>query len=101
MLLVCVGGFYTIDASEAREVVAQLKPRVVIPMHYKTERTPDLPIADAEEFLEGWRHVRRPEKARIALPAGLSGYPEDEPTILVLPYRGRAPDKRQSTTPAP
>ena len=101
VLLLCVGGFYTIDASEAREVVAQLKPRVVVPMHYKTDRTPDLPIADAEEFLKGWRHVRRLDRARVALPVDLSGYPEDEPTILVPPYKAKAADAAQPATPAP
>jgi L-ascorbate metabolism protein UlaG (beta-lactamase superfamily) len=31
-----VGGNYTIDANEALEVLDQLNPKVVIPMHYKT-----------------------------------------------------------------
>ncbi len=34
VLLVPVGGFYTIDPSVATQVVAQLEPRIVIPMHY-------------------------------------------------------------------
>lgn len=36
ILMVPVGGVYTIDASGARDVVAQLQPRLVIPMHYST-----------------------------------------------------------------
>jgi L-ascorbate metabolism protein UlaG (beta-lactamase superfamily) len=36
VLLVPVGGFYTLDGKGAAEVVNQLAPRVVIPMHYKT-----------------------------------------------------------------
>lgn len=36
VLLIPVGGVYTIDAGEASEVVSQLEPRVVIPMHYNT-----------------------------------------------------------------
>jgi L-ascorbate metabolism protein UlaG (beta-lactamase superfamily) len=37
VLLVPVGGFFTIDAEQAYEVVGQLKPRAyVIPMHYRT-----------------------------------------------------------------
>lgn len=35
VLLVPVGGVYTIDAAGAVEVVSQLEPKVVIPMHYK------------------------------------------------------------------
>ena len=34
-LLIPVGGFYTIDAHEAKALVDELKPRVVIPMHYR------------------------------------------------------------------
>ncbi|HHV60870.1 MAG TPA: MBL fold metallo-hydrolase [Clostridiaceae bacterium] len=36
VLLLPVGGTYTIDASDAVEVMKLLKPAVTIPMHYKT-----------------------------------------------------------------
>ncbi len=36
VLLLPVGGVYTIDAPLAAEVVRQLEPKVVIPMHYQT-----------------------------------------------------------------
>lgn len=35
ILLVPVGGTYTINAQKAVEVVSQIEPRIVIPMHYK------------------------------------------------------------------
>ena len=35
ILLIPVGGKYTIDAKKAVEVVSQIEPRLVIPMHYK------------------------------------------------------------------
>ncbi len=35
ILFVPVGGFYTIDAAEAQEVVKAIEPSLVIPMHYK------------------------------------------------------------------
>ncbi len=35
ILLVPVGGKYTIDAKKAAEVVNQVEPRIIIPMHYK------------------------------------------------------------------
>lgn len=34
VLLVPVGGTYTIDAKEAEEVILQIEPKIVIPMHY-------------------------------------------------------------------
>ena len=37
VLLLPVGGVSTIDAPMAAEVVRQLEPKVVVPMHYKTQ----------------------------------------------------------------
>jgi len=35
ILAVPVGGVYTLDAKEAREVVDQIEPKIVLPIHYK------------------------------------------------------------------
>ncbi|HNW19937.1 MAG TPA: MBL fold metallo-hydrolase [bacterium] len=35
ILLVPVGGYYTLDAKQAIEVINQIEPKIVIPMHYK------------------------------------------------------------------
>lgn len=37
VLLVPIGGYYTIDAAEAAGVVDALRPRITVPMHYRTE----------------------------------------------------------------
>ncbi len=37
ILLIPVGGKYTIDAKKAAEVVGQIEPRIVIPMHYNVK----------------------------------------------------------------
>jgi len=37
ILLIPVGGVYTIDAEQAIEVINQIEPRIVIPMHYKVQ----------------------------------------------------------------
>lgn len=50
VLLVPVGGGSTIGAAEAAETVRLLDPKIVIPMHYQSERTPDL--APLEQFLK-------------------------------------------------
>lgn len=36
ILFMPVGGNYTVDAKEAFEITGQLKPKIVIPMHFKT-----------------------------------------------------------------
>ncbi len=58
ILFVPVGGFYTIDAPVASQVCDQLKPKIVIPMHFKTPKCA-YPIAGVEDFLRGQKNVRR------------------------------------------
>ena len=50
VLMVPVGGFFTIDAAQAKETAALLQARVVLPMHYKTRANADWPIASVEAF---------------------------------------------------
>ena len=58
ILLIPVGGFYTIDARVASQVCDKLTPKVIIPMHYKTDKC-RLPIASVDEFLRGKKEVSR------------------------------------------
>jgi len=50
ILLIPVGGTYTIDAKKAAEVVSQIEPRIVIPMHYKMAG--EVKIAPVNDFLK-------------------------------------------------
>ncbi|MFH1650842.1 MAG: MBL fold metallo-hydrolase [Chloroflexota bacterium] len=58
VLLIPVGGTYTIDAAAATGVCQQLKSRIVIPMHYKTDRCPDFPVTGVDVFLKGKSGVK-------------------------------------------
>lgn len=51
VLLIPVGGFFTIDAVQATKIVEQIDPAIVIPMHYKTAANSDWPIAGVEDFI--------------------------------------------------
>lgn len=51
VLFVPVGGTFTVDDKHAWNVVKSIKPRIVIPMHYKIGGL-SLPIAGLEPFLE-------------------------------------------------
>jgi L-ascorbate metabolism protein UlaG (beta-lactamase superfamily) len=53
-----VGGFFTIDAAMASQVCDQLKPRIAIPMHFKTPKCA-YPIAGVDDFLKGKKGVRK------------------------------------------
>jgi L-ascorbate metabolism protein UlaG (beta-lactamase superfamily) len=63
LLFLPVGGGPTIGAGVAREIVARLAPRWVVPMHYRTDRIGFLEPAD--EFLGFYEHVRRLDEPRF------------------------------------
>jgi len=52
VLLIPVGGTFTLDAERAVRCVELLKPRVTVPMHYKTRFSEDMGIAPVSEFLQ-------------------------------------------------
>jgi len=66
ILLVPVGGFYTIDAKQAYEIVQQLKPAVIVPMHYKLDDRIVYPIAPVDEFLSYFSEVTKQEMLNVA-----------------------------------
>jgi L-ascorbate metabolism protein UlaG (beta-lactamase superfamily) len=69
ILLIPVGGFYTIDAQVATQVCNQIKPRVIIPMHYRTDKC-SFPITGVDEFIRGKENVKRLDTSEIELKAG-------------------------------
>lgn len=71
VLMIPVGGHYTIDAAQAHAVVARLRPGVVIPMHYKTEVNAGWPIGPVDAFLAATKgskqagHTATVEKGKV------------------------------------
>lgn len=60
VLLLPVGGNYTVNADEAYEVTQQLKPKIIIPMHFKTPVN-DFDIDPAEVFTAKFeRFIKKP-----------------------------------------
>ena len=49
--LMPVGGFFTIDAHQAAAIAEAIRPRMVIPMHYRTETSGFDVIADIDEAM--------------------------------------------------
>jgi len=82
ILLIPVGGYYTIDAKTATEVCDQLKPGVIIPMHYRTDK--GLPnIAGVDEFLRGKAKVKWLDTSQVEFKAG--GLPDAGQIIVLKP----------------
>lgn len=52
VLLIPVGGDSTIDAATAAEIVSQLEPKVVVPMHYATDATGLTALAPVDVFVK-------------------------------------------------
>jgi L-ascorbate metabolism protein UlaG (beta-lactamase superfamily) len=68
VLLVPVGGTFTVDAAAAREVAVQLGARVTIPMHYKTDKL-GFDIAGVDRFVQGRVNVKRVGRAEVDVSA--------------------------------
>ena len=52
LLLIPVGGFFTIDAAQAKEIIDTLRPRVTVPMHYRTKHSGYPVIAKIDKVLK-------------------------------------------------
>ena len=57
VLMIPVGGFYTIDAAQAKEIVSALDPKVVIPMHYRSDAFGYPVIGRLEEFTKYYNNI--------------------------------------------
>ncbi len=66
LLLIPVGGLFTIDARAATDVTKKLNPKVVVPMHYKTEKL-GFPVDGVDEFLNNWEKVKRLDESEVEL----------------------------------
>jgi L-ascorbate metabolism protein UlaG (beta-lactamase superfamily) len=56
VLLVPVGGYFTIGPDEAFQVAGLVGARIIIPMHFATGKT-KMPIVGVEEFIKGRENV--------------------------------------------
>lgn len=66
ILLIPVGGKYTINAAKAVEVISQIEPRIIIPMHYKVPGL-KVDIEGVEKFIkELGLKPRTEEKLKIS-----------------------------------
>jgi L-ascorbate metabolism protein UlaG (beta-lactamase superfamily) len=53
ILMVPIGGKYTLDAKKAEEVIGQIEPGIIIPMHYKLKDL-KVDIEDEKEFCKAF-----------------------------------------------
>ena len=91
LLLIPIGGYYTMDAKEALEIVEKTKPRVVVPMHYRAEDFGFDVIDTLDTFAAGFDTVTELPGPHFLLTA-------DSPAGLVIPALQEQTDapRRQS-----
>ena len=69
ILMVPVGGYYTIDARVATQVCNQLKPKVIIPMHWNLKWSfPE--IASVDKFLQGKTNISQMDSSEVEFKQG-------------------------------
>lgn len=83
VLLVPVGGHCTIGPAEAVEVVSQVEPKLVVPMHYATDVS-TVELQGVDRFLREMGITQAEPQLRLNVTH--SSLP-DEPTVVLLQYR--------------
>lgn len=84
VLMIPVGGVYTIDAKQAAEIVKEIEPTYILPMHYKTKEHNQQTFGKMDEvgkFLEALDYSTREVKTLSLTKAGL---PPDSTEIVVF-----------------
>ncbi len=89
VLMIPVGGFFTIDGPQAAVIVRQIHPRVILPMHYRTPAlNPDLrtKLAPPDSFLTAMQgHAKVVHVSARDLRLSPKTLPKT-PTIYLLRY---------------
>jgi L-ascorbate metabolism protein UlaG (beta-lactamase superfamily) len=89
VLMVPVGGIYTLNGSEAKEVVEQIKPRFhILPMHYGIKNLYE-DLLTADEFLDEQDNVRKDKPVELTLEVGAKA--PAKPDIVLLRWVGDKP----------
>lgn len=73
VLLIPVGGYYTIDPAEAKQVTEQLQPKVIIPMHYRGAGFGYEEIGPVAEFTKLFDRVQTVPGSTVTWSPELSG----------------------------
>jgi len=84
VLLIPVGGTYTLDALDAAEAVRRFQPQIVIPMHYRTKALA-FPLGNVDPFLKALSGytLHRLSDSECTVSADTLGAPR----ALVLDYK--------------
>jgi L-ascorbate metabolism protein UlaG (beta-lactamase superfamily) len=85
LLLIPVGGFFTIGCKEAFDLCQKIDPKVVVPMHYRGETFGYDVISGREEFVELVRNAGG--RAIVNGGNSVDALPEEKSLLLLDPLR--------------
>ena len=91
VILAPVGGYYTAEPEVIRELIGRLSPAVMIPMHYRTEKSGFPVLKTCEEYLKDCKNVTRYDTDTILLEAGEEGEKEETGKDRDMPGRDARP----------
>lgn len=84
VLLIPVGGVYTIDAEKAVDIISEIEPSYVIPMHYQTEKLTGVSqkLDTVDKFISEWGSdtVKKETKLKITSKGDL---PEETQVVIL------------------
>jgi L-ascorbate metabolism protein UlaG (beta-lactamase superfamily) len=83
VLLIPVGGNFTIDGPIANTICKRLAPNVIIPMHFKNARCPTFPVAGVDDFAQERQQVKTIPDSEIELKK--EQLPSGSETIVLKP----------------
>ena len=87
VLMIPIGGVYTLNGSDAKEVVEQIKPRYfILPMHYGIKGVYE-DLLTTDEFLEDQTNVRKGNPEELTLDVGAEA--PDKPEIVLPAWHGK------------
>lgn len=84
IMMVPVGGTFTIDAGEAWQVVKSLSPKICIPMHYKTKSV-GFSLGPLDDFINGKTGVISLKTSEVEITK--AGLPQDTEVWVLKPSK--------------
>ena len=86
VLMIPIGGVFTINAEKAAQVISSLEPGIVLPMHYKTDDLVGFDdLQGVDKFMDEMgveNNVIKEEKLKIS---SASDVPEDTEVVILKP----------------
>lgn len=83
ILMIPVGGYYTVEIDETDYIIAQLNPKIVLPMHYRNDVVDFVPNT-LDDFLKGKTNIKKLNSTELKI--SKAELPE-KLTCIILDYK--------------